>query len=111
MYVPSDPHEAYKMGVEDATKPITTERFKGFTLMGTTCEGVVTEILKDRRKELLTKKVIKWVILLRPGSVREEAYIAQGRLFDSKEVAGLRAAIDFGSNAIGVYPIEIELPL
>lgn len=77
--------------------------------MGTTCEGVVTEILKDRRKELLTKKVTKWVIVL-PAPERGEEYISQGRLWDSKSAADRFAELNY-AKIVGTYPIEIELPL
>lgn len=104
MYVPSDPHEAYKMGVENAARTILED----MPLSGLTDPtDVINAIPSFLRKKLLIRKVTKWtgVIL---SSWSEKPTILE--LCDTKEEAE-----DFltrnSKPLTKAIPIEIELPL
>jgi hypothetical protein len=102
MYVPSDPHEAYKMGVKQATATL----YLGYQ-DATVTVGQVNEKLEERRKSLLTKKVTKWATLIRWGS---GAILSVNPLSDTKVEAENKGYLR-NEEFVGVYPIEIELPL
>ena len=94
----------YKRGVEDATKPVTEKSLYYFT--------EVNDLLKSRRKSLLTKKVTKWVNVFScapsvsdPASAHE--YVA-GPLHNS-EISARLCSQSYG--IVGTYPLEIEVPL
>lgn len=101
MYVPADPQDAYKFGVRQATEPI---------IVANLADQYVNDVLSDRRKKLLTKKVTKWVaVAISPSNGKP---YAQGYFQDSKESALANKTGDPGDPTfIGVYPIEIEVPL
>jgi hypothetical protein len=104
MFVPHDPFEAYKYGVEKATKP-----FDGYQQQ-TLPLSQFNQILDERRKTLLTRKMTKWIIAM-PGKSGYEEYIHQGRFYDSREAAEKFSLQHLGSAILGVFPVEIELPL
>jgi hypothetical protein len=97
--------QGYRRGVEDGTKPLYAG-WEGSTVL----TSVVNLRLGERRKELLTKKVTKWVIVLKKED-RSEERIPEGRLFDSEKSASKWCDGYYGSSALGVFPIEIEVPI
>jgi len=101
MYVPSNPHQAYKYGVKQATEPI---------IVSNLADQYVNEVFTDRRKSLLTKKVTKWVAVgLSPSNGK---YYSAGYFQDTKEQAIANTSGDPNSSDwTGVFPIEIEVPL
>lgn len=103
MYVPSNPHEAYKMGVKDATEPLSS------TIDARTDWNryFFNQQMRDRRKSLLTKKVTKWALVYCGPSVADPArqYFGSALLCDTEEEEADRCKED---HQIGPYPIEIE---
>lgn len=90
----------YRRGVEDATKPISTETY---------ADVYVNATLEKRRKELLTKKVTKWVNIYQSNSGKE-IQTGYKSLYDSKsEAVSCSKYPDSGFSLIGTYPIEIEI--
>jgi hypothetical protein len=58
------------------------------------------------------KKVAKWVIVSTPGIRGHEPNVYQGRLWDSEPAA--KRHVDHGccpEDVMGVFPVEIEVPL
>jgi hypothetical protein len=94
--------EGYKRGVEDATEPF------GYGVLGTTNNDTtrLNDRLSQRRKQLLTKKVTKWVGVY----AGDEIPLWFGRtVCDSKEQADKYYRLI--ENYLGAYPVEIEIPL
>ncbi len=94
--------EDYKRGVIDATEPLPSPR--GLL------DCYANSKFSDRRKQLLTKKVTKWVAV--GISVSNGKPYAQGYFQDSKESALANKtsdALDLGF--VGVFPIEIEVEI
>jgi hypothetical protein len=92
----------YRRGVEDATKPLNLNPLTGHSA------SEIDEIVAERRKALLTRKVTKWVNIYQDGNVIQTGYKS---LYDSKEDAALFTKYpDYGFKYIGTYPIEIETP-
>lgn len=103
MYVPSNPHEAYKMGVEEAIREIQ----ENMPLPRTKDPvDVLNAIPSFVRKKLLTKKVIKWVVIYAGD---ERLLFPDSKLWDSKEEAD--SSNKYCANYRGGYPIEIETEL
>jgi hypothetical protein len=95
----------YKRGVEDATKPSS----RGEVIL---CNGVIDVFLKNRLKNLLTKKVPKWVIVVKRSDITREEFVDSGRLWDSKSAAERYITLSLPeSEVLGVFPIEIDVPL
>ena len=103
--MPSDPPEAFRFGVEQATEPLP--RYVLGSMLYSATETVNKE-LADRRKKLLPKKVTKWVNVY----ADEGGLESSGNLYDSKIAAemGVGRAV-YTSKHVGTYPIEIEVPL
>lgn len=101
MYVPSDPHEAYRFGVRQATEPI---------LSNNSSDDYLNETLAYRRKLLLTRKVTKWANVYRSPSVYDPAAASFGHatLFDSPREAKNSAPSEPLWDFVGTFPIEIE---
>ena len=96
----------YRRGVEDATGPFSNDLGAGVPFFKTAFDHE----MQERRKSLLTKKVTKWVIVLKKED-RSEERIPEGRLFDSEKSASKWCDGYYGSSALGVFPIEIEAPI
>lgn len=107
----------YKRGVKDGTAAFGSEHvfpgtnFKvhtpGVELVGEPLGVRIEQLLKERRKKLLTKKVTKWVAVgIAPSNGKP---YAQGYFQDTKESALANKTGDPGDPTfIGAYPIEIE---
>ena len=104
----------YKRGVKDATIPLTPDEFDRWKLtvtdLGRTLTVIstdyVSKLLADRRKNLSTGKVTKWVAVYTGDKV---PLWTDSTLYDSKEAAD--KAFEKCANYRGAYPIEIEVPL
>lgn len=95
--------DGYKRGVESALDEMSRKLNIPWDNLAQIFDAV--------RKVLLTKKVTKWVVVLaRIGDLEE--CVSQGRLWDSKSAAEryIERALPTGF-ALGVFPIEIEVPL
>lgn len=92
--------EGYKQGVIDATV---------FAPLDEVCHfSTTTDLLADRRKKLLTKKVTKWVNVYQVG----EVFGPGDWLYGSKEEAEAKLHQERPlTKRVGTYPIEIEVPL
>lgn len=108
MYVPSNPHEAYKMGIEDAIREIQ----ENMPLPRTKDPiDVLNSIPSFVRKKLLTKKVTKWINIWETGpSVSDPASVrfGTGVLYDDKSTAEANVIDPTRRDFLGTYPIEIE---
>ncbi len=95
----------YRRGVEDGTKTL----YAGYPNAMVDTQ-TVNEKLLDRRKELLTKKVTKWVAVgLSPSNGKP---YAQGYFQDTKESALANLTGDPSRpDHLGVFPIEIDVPI
>ena len=104
MYIPNDPWSAYRFGVEQAT---TTETATSIVL-----DPNIRAFLEDRRKKLLTRKVTKWVSVYQSGCQSGEELESSGTLYDSSEEALMGdGRTRYTPKRIGVFPIEIEIPV
>lgn len=104
--------KGYRQGVLDATVPISDEKYAGYHFCGTPVESVFNGFLRDRRQNLMSRKVTKWVNVGRPEpSVSDPASIryGYGTLYDDKSTA--EANIWSMGGYIGTFPIEIEEPI
>ena len=99
----------YKQGVVDGTRLLGLK--EADRICGSNFPELATQdVLDDRRKELLTRKVTKWVNVYQttcpsvsdPAGVR----IGYGFLYDTKDSAlgNLESFRDYA----GTYPIEID---
>lgn len=93
MYVPADPHEAYKMGVEDALK----EARKDFSIPQVACVYI-------RKKLMGEHKEIWWFNIYENPKGR---FYLSTCMWNSEE----KAKQDPSPHLRGSYPVEIELPL
>jgi hypothetical protein len=107
MYVPANPHEAYKMGVENALNLMAAHNFSNPS---------VTPTLEEIRKALLTEKVTKWANVYMDGtrvSIDPTTFDTRQNAEAGANPKGVPAEI-FGT-PIGTYqksvPIEIEVSL
>lgn len=96
---PKDSRDEYRRGVEDATKPfdygpLTASRPDTYLL---------NQKLEERRKQLLSKKVTKWVSIFRKTSMEGGL---SGMIYDTKEEAEHFCSIY--KSFVGAYPIEIK---
>ena len=93
----------YRRGVEDATKPLNLNPLTGHSA------SEIDEIVAERRKALLTRKVTKWVNIYQSNS---DGVISSGGVHASEDFA--RALVDGYKSSrlkyLGAYPIEIETP-
>lgn len=116
----SDYEAGYKKGVEEATSPL---RYAAINLYG---GKPVSDVLFEVRKQLLTKKVTKYAVVLSRsrGPQRARAYYIYGDLHDGRASAehdaeGYKTVASevssksglISSELHGVFPIEIEIPL
>ena len=101
--------EGYRIGVNKATEDFTYEEVHDLPITEGFNGGVLRTFLANRRKALLTKKVTKWVVVLKAGKFSEES-VSQGRLFDTREGAERYVKAQVGDSCLGVFPIEIEVP-
>ena len=102
MFIPENPLEAYKYGVNSATDPAPVNNL---------ADTYFNAFLSDRRKTLLTDKVTKWIIVRKAGGGYAD-HVYEGRLHDRKEAAEKSAGLYLNSKDIlGVFPVEIEFPL
>lgn len=102
----------YRRGVEDATKPILYEDIQKSTVssLPEAASNVYNRIVERRRKELLTKKVTKWVNIYQNDA--GEVQTGYRSTYESRGAAAANTKYpDMGYKYIGTYPIEIELPL
>jgi len=98
----------YRQAVGEATEPFPLLEVPGKT---------VNNLMEDRRKKLLTKKVTRWLIVIpatEQGCVSDPArqyeyYSSDRLLYDSKESA--EAASVRYEETFGIFPVEIEVPL
>lgn len=98
----------YRRGVEDATKPLTPEDIKKSPLASSDIAiRVYDQIASNRRKSLLTKKVTKWTAV--SISPLNGKLYSRGYFLDTEEEAYSQKSND--SSWVGVFPIEIEIPL
>ena len=101
----------YKRGVLDATVRISDAEGSDFGFYNEKA-GYLNDLLSQRRKKLLTKKVTKWAnVYSYLASVSDPANVKFGgaSLYDTKETAEKYA---FGTiGLIGTYPIEIEVEI
>ena len=104
MYVPADPHEAYKLGVEDTIREIQ----ENLPLSGVADPVyVLNEIPRFIRKKLLTKKVTKWTGVITSELSGKPTILELCDSFD--EVKGF---LDKNPKPLaGPIPVEIEVPL
>jgi hypothetical protein len=101
----------YRRGVEDALTPITYEDVQKATVSSPEAAvNVYNRISDNRRKTLLTKKVTKWLaVAISPSNGKPYSL---GYFQDTKELAlNLRTGDPNSTDFIGVFPIEIEVPL
>ena len=89
--------EGYRKGVNDALEPYEAWEVEGHAQ---------NQIIENRRRRLLTKKVTKWVnVIVGDGKNPVPARI----FFDSQKEAEDHQ--EEGCPYFGVYPIEIEVPI
>jgi len=96
--------EDYKRGVEDATKPVTLEEIHQNPLVGINYFSDV--VLAERRKKLLTKKVIKWTGVIK-SNYSHKPYLLD--LYDSKE--DIEHYYTISTALCPPIKLEIEVPL
>lgn len=97
----------YKRGIEQATQPLYLSN------EGPIYGYEVNQKLAGRRKNLLTKKVTKWInIYCNFGTVDDPAALhefASGTLvYDTREAATCATTFKQACAYVGTYPIEIE---
>jgi len=98
MYLPANPHDAYKFGVRQATEPI---------IVANLADQHVNDVLSDRRKKLLSKKVTKWTGIITSEWSGLPTIL---ELCDTEdEVKGFLAKNP--KPLTEAIPIEIEIPL
>lgn len=107
----------YRRGVEDALKGFECKEVDGMIIPTNTLYGgtqfvvdAFAALAEKRRKKLLTNTITKWVaVAISPSSGKP---YAQGYFQDSKESAFSHKTSDPSDTTyIGVYPIEIEVPI
>ena len=120
MYVPANPHEAYRFGVERALAPLTDDEKRNWVQKGGYVDDLdMPYLLTARRKKLLTKKVTKWFAVYNNDSSGSLRVVGQftndpgngqgiAELFDTKEKALYRLR---GLDAVGAFPFEVEVEL
>jgi len=86
----------YRRGVEDATKTL----YHGYPEARVTI-AVVNDRLAERCKELLTKKVTKWVAIFQGETLYPDTKLYDCDPLEFKLCANFR----------GAYPIKIEIPI
>lgn len=99
------PTEDYKRGIEQATQPLYLSG------EGPLYGHEVNQKLTERRKNLLTKKVTKWINIWETGpSVYDPASVrfGTGVLYDDKSTAEANVIDPSRRDFLGTYPIEIE---
>jgi len=121
----SDYSAGFEAGVKAATQPMSAQEWPSFGARTTYRDGW-DELLAERRKKLLTKKVTKYAVILSRsrGPERERAYYTYGDLHEGRASAEIDArqyldkaradtALTGSVNPElhGVFPIEIEIPL
>ena len=103
--------QGFKEGVEAAGRKI----FEELPLSGITDPVDVLNAIPRflRKKLLLTKKVTKWgMVVSRPQTGGEASYGVYGNLRENKTSAEETIVYSGdGTHIVGVYPIEIEVPL
>jgi hypothetical protein len=94
------PEDYYRAGVEAGTAPFPLHEV---------CGRTVNDLMGERRKKLITKKVTKWVVVLKAGKFTEEC-VDRGRLWALKSAAEEYVKNQIGNSCLGVFPLEIEVP-